>query len=839
MKKITVTYTAGGKILTAEDNSAYFDQENVSLQIDAKIETDKNVRSYIKAANGNSNVTEAIEPADSVYSVPIEDKYMSKGTLYVGFEAYDDTGYVERYEPVKVYIDSFINLGEVSSDNVYVVTVGVDSTETLAPGEQAYVENVGTKKDIKLKFGIPKGQTGSKGADGYTPQRGVDYWTKEDKGEMEDYLYAIGGYAIDKYLIYPSTQLLDANNVSVFKGYFDHANFHSGENYRTLYIPCKPNTIYYVKRKVIDNRFSVGFSADIPANNGTVYGYDCSNVDFTGKKSLADSQYLCVYYYNKNANGTLTETELLQNIQIYEENPMSEDDEPFIANVGNETRKVIKNAVHLIPTTKFMVGPNILTADRANTAAGWEVSTDATNGVTIKHTKGATPSENKVPLEFNLGGTTAGNVWLITFESEDITDDLVYLSFGDEALTQTYNGTNKFAVAIRVKANNARLKITPESRFEGTITNLQARALVQNSNEFFEFDGDVITNLNNLRLKTGFWNVVIGTEHTMTNAINSSRTIAIGHNVLHNLISGNRNIGIGTFAMQQLNDGEDNLSIGADSMGYIDSAARCTAVGVKAMTGHTERVVDNVAIGTAAGKSGNRTVSVGSYAGVMNNGDDNVFVGCHAGENNKTGSRNILIGSYASGQPTGDFNTIIGRQADYPDGATNCVVIGKAAKATKSNQVVIGNEQTEEVILGNRKLKFNVDGTVSWRWASDTADNDDEVEIVDITSTLGISAGRIGYTGDVVTNGGIKTEAFTVNAGEKYLITSTYTQFWAMIAEYDENDNFIRAYPEQPSENVSVVDYEYVVPEGVEKIVVSHYSSMGAITVKRVVPITS
>jgi hypothetical protein len=179
-------------------------------------------------------------------------------------------------------------------------------------------------------------------------------------------------------------------------------------------------------------------------------------------------------------------------------------------------------------------------------------------------------------------------------------------------------------------------------------------------------------------------------------------------------VSGNRNIGIGTFAQQQMNDGEDNIAIGADTMGYLDSATRCTAVGVKSMTGYTSRVVDNVAIGHQAGKSGNQVTSIGSNAGVVNRGDDNIFIGCRAGANNTTGSKNIIIGSYTEGQSTGDFNTIIGRLANYPNGASNCVAIGKQATCTKSNQVVIGNAATEEVVLGNKKIIFNADGTVTW-----------------------------------------------------------------------------------------------------------------------------
>jgi hypothetical protein len=269
-------------------------------------------------------------------------------------------------------------------------------------------------------------------------------------------------------------------------------------------------------------------------------------------------------------------------------------------------------------------------------------------------------------LHIALGAlAVAGDEWLITFDSPDITEDLLYLSFGTEAKTQTYNGKTFFEIALRVKGDGDDLLLTPEKRFNGTLSNFQIRKIMADGTIPYEFVTNSIANLDRQLAKTGFWNVILGTEATMTNALNSSRTIAIGHNVLRSLRSGNRNIGIGTFAMQQMNDGEDNLAIGADSMGYLNSAGRCTAFGVKSMTGHTTtRLVDNTAIGWAAGKSGNQVTAIGSHAGVSNTGDDNTFIGCRAGMNNITGSRNIIIGSGTYGQTAGMFNVIIGRGAD-------------------------------------------------------------------------------------------------------------------------------------------------------------------------------
>lgn len=179
MKNINVIYNRNGKIELVSDCSMYFEQENDALRIDAQIPADegKLVRAYIKASK-NSDVLEAQPTAENMYSVTVGNECMSKGTLYVGFEAYDESGYIERYEPLKVYVDSFVNPGDNSAENVYVVTVDVAETETLEPDTPAYVENVGTKKDMRLKIGIPRGKDGEPG---YSPIKGKDYFTTEEQ----------------------------------------------------------------------------------------------------------------------------------------------------------------------------------------------------------------------------------------------------------------------------------------------------------------------------------------------------------------------------------------------------------------------------------------------------------------------------------------------------------------------------------------------------------------------------------------------------------------------------------------------------------------------------------
>lgn len=228
MKTINVKYNAYGKVESISNNSLHFEQENKSLVVCAKIETSKSVRAYIKASNNNSLVTDEITCSDEKYSVTIPQDFMSKGTLYLGFEIFDEAGYIERFEPVKVYIDGFVNLSSGTTDNVYVVSVSVGSVETLDAGETATVENVGTKKDMILNFGIPRGEKGLKGDKGDTPIKGVDYFTDDEVEKITKPVYDLMKY-------YGTTDVAVTD-----KSYFTYVNIIENLTYG---IPASPDKV--------------------------------------------------------------------------------------------------------------------------------------------------------------------------------------------------------------------------------------------------------------------------------------------------------------------------------------------------------------------------------------------------------------------------------------------------------------------------------------------------------------------------------------------------------------------------------------------------------------------
>ncbi len=58
------------------------------------------------------------------------------------------------------------------------------AAETLDSSSKARVEKFDDGGNVSLVFGIPKGEPGEQGIPGVTPQKGVDYWTEEDKAEI-------------------------------------------------------------------------------------------------------------------------------------------------------------------------------------------------------------------------------------------------------------------------------------------------------------------------------------------------------------------------------------------------------------------------------------------------------------------------------------------------------------------------------------------------------------------------------------------------------------------------------------------------------------------------------
>ena len=100
---------------------------------------------------------------------------------------------------------------------------------------------------------------------------------------------------------------------------------------------------------------------------------------------------------------------------------------------------------------------------------------------------------------------------------------------------------------------------------------------------------------------------------------------------------------------------------------------------------------------------------VGYRAGVNTSGEYNTSIGYNS----------LGIGTRSSVDIVGTNLTCVGHDASVANNETakaanNSTALGYGATITKSNQVVIGNNAVEEVVIGGKKIIFNEDGSVTW-----------------------------------------------------------------------------------------------------------------------------
>ena len=369
-------------------------------------------------------------------------------------------------------------------------------------------------------------------------------------------------------------------------------------------------------------------------------------------------------------------------------------------------------------TNTLYLGADVLPGSNVVLGAGW--SGNLSDG--FGHTSG-----NTAPVEIQYN-TTANKKYIVNVILGAAQESSIFVQIGNSEPVDVYNGGTDINVGLI--ADGGTLKIIPVSSFSSTVkVSLKEVVSQENADSILVLysknvnHGQMISNI------TGFWNLALGAQNTLSSVQNGSRNIALGFAALANFISGTRNIGIGTFAMSQLVAGDHNIAIGSDSLWYINKASdnvaigfgafwqmpagaefdaqRNVVIGAKTMTGAQVSSYDNVAIGHQAG------TRVGTQ-----NPNKNVSIGSDAGRISKEG--NVAIGHNAGYYTSGNNNVAIGRDAGAYDATaqSNSIAIGYNVKTTKSNQCVIGNSDVTEFVLGTKKLVFNNDNSVTWETIS-------------------------------------------------------------------------------------------------------------------------
>lgn len=178
-------------------------ENKIDVVVNKPIITSKNTKSFFKLKNTGGPRGEKGEQGDaatitvastSTGAAGTDASVVNQGTAQDAQLAFTiprgdkgDTGatgpagYSPEAKVVKTGRDAVITIQDQSGTTTATVsdgqdgqdgqaaTITVDSTTTLPAGSSATVENVGTDSAARLAFGIPKGDTGAAGQDGFSP----------------------------------------------------------------------------------------------------------------------------------------------------------------------------------------------------------------------------------------------------------------------------------------------------------------------------------------------------------------------------------------------------------------------------------------------------------------------------------------------------------------------------------------------------------------------------------------------------------------------------------------------------------------------------------------------
>lgn len=300
-------------------------------------------------------------------------------------------------------------------------------------------------------------------------------------------------------------------------------------------------------------------------------------------------------------------------------------------------------------------------------------------------------------------------------------ENSIMVGIGDKTPIDTYNG--ELIAYIGMISDGGSLKVFPSAKYTSTLE-VELYEVVDKSSasQLISYvRQNIYINIGDNDISS-WWDVALGYK-TLGKSENSTRCIGIGTMSLSELISGSRNIAIGTYSTAYIPSGKDNVAIGSDTLYPCRKECNSNvAIGRSALGGteHHETVgIGTGALGFYTGAGSSQCVVIGHNAsqnlvdsevktegctvvgyeaGVYGN-QKNTYIGYKAGRYCK-GSNNIMVGA-DNGGSVNQLNDVI--------------LLGNNTKASKDGQMILGSTaQTEVILLGNKKLIFNEDGSVTW-----------------------------------------------------------------------------------------------------------------------------
>ena len=114
-------------------------------------------------------------------------------------------------------------------------------------------------------------------------------------------------------------QLINPETIGIFTGYINGSGvFKSSSSFRTLYYPCKSDTVYTVTENDKTIQRAVSLSSSAPVENGTSTNVGIiSSVNPIIKFNSQSFSYICITFYNHNSGDTSVDASLA-NIKIQE-----------------------------------------------------------------------------------------------------------------------------------------------------------------------------------------------------------------------------------------------------------------------------------------------------------------------------------------------------------------------------------------------------------------------------------------------------------------------------------------------------------------------------------------
>jgi len=257
------------------------------------------------------------------------------------------------------------------------------------------------------------------------------------------------------------------------------------------------------------------------------------------------------------------------------------------------------------------------------------------------------------------------------------------------------------------------------------------RWLAQDSNTFVGVGVAGAGNLAHTALVEGWENTALGYRAARALTTGYANTIA-GYQAGIALTTGYNNVALGSKALSTATTAYSNMAIGTETLRDNNSTWN-VAIGPLAMLQATG--TQNMAVGafSLALCSGARNTGIGYFVGYRNTGNDNIYIGKSAAENQTTGSNNVIIGNEA-GKGVGAYavsgQVLIGYQSGFNETNPNRLYIANSSTTTPliygqfsgaGAGVTIHSQNTDGVPLTVKGIAAQASNLQNWETSAGVA----------------------------------------------------------------------------------------------------------------------